>query len=137
MRTADETARAYRFSRGLLWLNVLLFGCYGIAYLVAPSFFSVQLTGVAPQNAAAAIDARAIYGGLTLGLTSFLVIAVRGDGNVQKAGQLGCSLTYGTIAAGRLVGMLVAGSSTALMIVLAAGEVVFALLSAYAYRRLP
>ncbi|HTV73524.1 MAG TPA: DUF4345 family protein [Candidatus Acidoferrales bacterium] len=124
------------FSRGLLWLNVVLFGAYGLAYLVAPDSCSQLLNGADFPTAAAAIDARAVYSGMAFGLTALLWLAARGGLELQRYGQIGCAVAYGSVAFGRLLGILVTRSPSVLTWTLLGAEASFALLSWYALRTL-
>ena len=124
------------FSTGLLWLNVVLFGVYGLAYLLAPDACAQLLTGAPFPTPAAAIDARAIYGGLTLGFTALLWLLARGGLEFQRVGQLGCASAYGFVALGRLAGLVATGSHSAFTWSLLGAETVFAGLSYYAFSRL-
>lgn len=130
-RPVSEPTSAQRFSRGLLGLNVILFAAFGFAFLVLPEFFARLVTGSAPEGLLA-VDARATYGGMALGLGWVLWAALRGDAAAQRLGQAACAVTYALVAFGRLTGMVAGNLSSPLMDVLLAGEIVFALLSWYA-----
>ena len=131
-----NTVRGASFSRTLLWVNVVLFGAYGLVYLIAPDLVTQLLAHTAYPNADVAIDARAVYGGLSLGLAVFCWLSARGGGDVQRIGQLGCAAAYGLVALGRLIGMLVTATVTPLMVVLLVAEALFAALSWSAARML-
>jgi hypothetical protein len=125
-----------RFSRGLLWLNVVLFAGYGLAYLIAPDFLTSLIAGAGYPNAAIAIDARAVYGGMPLGLATLLAYLAYGGRDFQSVGQIGCAVLFGGVAAGRLIGMIVTRSFSPLMVSVFASEIIFALLSLYAFAQL-
>jgi hypothetical protein len=124
---------AMRFSRGLLWLNVVLFAVYGLAYLLVPDLLTSLIAGTSYPNAAVAIDARAVYGGMPLGLATLLALLARGGRDFQSVGQLGCAALFGGVATGRLAGMIVTQSFSPLMISVFVSEIVFAALSGYAF----
>jgi hypothetical protein len=124
------------FSRALLRINVVLFGVYGLAYLIAPDMLSGILTGASFPNATSAIDVRAIYGGMALGITTFVWLLSRGSVDSQKIGQIGCAVAFGCVALGRIIGFIVTGSSGLFMELLLASEILFCGLSCSALRTL-
>ena len=56
----------------LLWLNVVVFSLYGLAFILFPKELSLVVLNAMPASDAALVDVRATYGGANLGIGLFL-----------------------------------------------------------------
>lgn len=121
------------FARLLLIVQTLCLAAYGLACLLRPHEMA-NLSGLLPMGAAAATDLRAWYGGLTLGLALYLLLAL-------PAGQLRPALLLMLLinlmpALARLFGlMLDGGAEQTFNLYILLGEVVAAGLAGLALRR--
>lgn len=112
------------FPRILLWVNCALFVAFGVGFIGAPGFLSTLITGGAPSISSALIDMRATYGGMGLGVGLFFAFCARQPSSV-RLGLIASLLVLGSIAAGRLIGIVVDGSPNAFMFVLLVAEMLF------------
>lgn len=88
----------------LLAIGGVGFLAFGAWMLVAPQS-AMAMVGLAVPDGAATTEIRAFYGGLELGLGALLLAAVH-KVQYQRAGLvLGC-VSYGSIGAARMLGML-------------------------------
>jgi len=121
------------FARLLLIVQTLFLAAYGLACLLRPHEMA-NLSGLLPMGAAAATDLRAWYGGLTLGLALYLLLAL-------PAGQLRPALLLMLLvnlmpALARLLGLaLDGGAEQTFNLYILLGEVVAAGLAWLALRR--
>jgi len=114
-------------ARALLWTEAALFALFGVGFLVAPAALAEVITGAPPGAASAAIDLRATYGGLALGLAlTWLLLDRAGH---ARLGLMSAGMVLSCVALGRIVGMIVESSPNAFMWLLLISEVVFAGLS--------
>lgn len=56
----------------LLWLNVVVFSLYGLAFILFPKELSLIVLNAMPASDAALVDVRATYGGGNLGIGLFV-----------------------------------------------------------------
>lgn len=122
------------FAKPFLWLNVLLFGAFGLLFLTAPELFATLITQTAPATTDGMIDLRATYGGMAIGISVLLGILAKQQ--QFKLGLLGCAVIISGIAGGRIIGMLVDGDAGPLMWAFLAVELLFILTSAHLLKRL-
>ncbi|MCK7594383.1 DUF4345 family protein [Pseudomarimonas salicorniae] len=99
-----------RLERTLLWVAGLGFVGFGLAFLVAP-LRTLAEAGIEIEGALAAVELRAFYGGLELGLGSLLLAAALRE-EYRRAGLWLCLASYGAIGLTRAAGMWVEGVST-------------------------
>ena len=66
------TTAADYFAIGVLGIGALAFGAFGIQWLLDPTAMAVPL-GIVLTNGDATSDARAVYGGMELGMAAFLL----------------------------------------------------------------
>lgn len=122
------------FARIVLAAAALVYLALGIFFLAAPE---LAATGLCYWlgGPTAFTEFRAFYGGLEIGLAAFLATcaAVR---RFVPAGLLALLLLCGGTAAGRLTGMALDGSRSALVALPLAGELAAAALAAIALWRL-
>lgn len=117
----------------LLWTNSVLFILFGAAFVAAPEFFAVYLTGSAPGTPSALIDMRATYGGTALGIGFFFGFCARRPATVQ-IGLIASVWVLASIAAARLVGSVLDGSPNRFMSLFLAAEMLFVVLGAIAIK---
>jgi hypothetical protein len=87
----------------VLGLDAAAYGVFGVRWLVDPAGMAGPL-GISLANADATSDARAVYGGLELGLAVLLVIcAARRD--LRTFGLLAATCTLGGLGVCRLIGV--------------------------------
>jgi hypothetical protein len=91
------------FSRIVLGITGLAFAGYG-AYCAMDLDFVVQTTGVAFRKATAAVEARAMYGGLQIGL-GLLWINAAVNQRMTAYGLVAMIFVLGGLALGRALGM--------------------------------
>jgi len=97
-------------ARLTLWLAGLGFIGFGLTFLIAP-LETLALAGIEVQGDLAAVELRAFYGGLEIGL-GLCLIGADLHGGLRRAGLLLCMATYGAIGLTRGFGMLLAGLAT-------------------------
>jgi hypothetical protein len=114
------------FERITLWLGGLGFLGFGTAFLVDP-LGVFALTGVALQGSVAAVELRAFYGGLEVGLGLFLLGADLAG--ARRAGLLLVLASYGGIALARLLGIALASGGSGFLWAALAVEATLALLA--------
>lgn len=95
--------------RILLWANGIMFVGYGLACLVAPSL-PAESAGFALATASGTVEVMAMYGGLQLGFGGLLVVGAR-DSSRQDGVALALGIVLGSLAAARLIGMVLHGPS--------------------------
>lgn len=111
-----------RVARAVLWLSVLAFGGFGLAFSVAPSFMA-GLVDVRLPTPTARIDVVATYGGLELGVAAFLLLCLRRDDWVRP-GLLASGLCLSGLALARAAGIALArGEVDAILYALLALEI--------------
>ena len=115
-----------------LWLAAAAFAGPGLAFLVAPGLLG--LVDLAPTTATARSDARAVFGGLELGLAVFLAACARRPA-AHPAGLLAAALAFGGLAAGRLLSLAVDGVPRVLTFSLWVPEILGCALTVTALRR--
>ncbi len=116
-----------KFSSYLLWANGLLFVLFGVGFLFQPTQLAMLITQSAPISSSGLIDMRATYGGLSLGIGLYLGLCARTGAN--RSGLLVSSSVLSCAALGRLLGFILDGKPTLMMVLLLAAEIVFSILS--------
>ena len=106
---------------------------FGLALLVAPGLLA--LVELEPVTATARSDARAIFGGMELGVGVLLALCARRR-EWYRVGLAAQGLALGGAVTGRLVSLAVDGTPRPVTLVLAALELAGAALAAVALRRL-
>ncbi|HLL52181.1 MAG TPA: DUF4345 family protein [Myxococcaceae bacterium] len=96
------------FTRVILFLNVLLFLGFGLAFTAWPARMA-QTPGIPLPSPSALSDVRAIYGGMELGFAAYLAVCVYRRETVK--GLLAATLVLGGTAVGRGIGLAVDGFS--------------------------
>ena len=119
--------------RWVLALSCLPFLGIGVAFLGWPAAMASRV-GLSLADALADNDVRAVYGGLQLGIGSFLAsCATRPDWEVP--GLVAALLAFGGLAAARVVSLAVVGAPGPLGLLLHAGEVAGVAASLFALSR--
>ncbi len=122
--------------RVVLAIDTAAFALFGLAFVFLPNAVAHIVTGTAFASPSATADARAIYGGMALGVACCFLLAARGNPEAQRTGLIGSVATFGFIATARLLGIIVDGTGSNVMYALLASEVLGLLLSAWAMRLL-
>jgi hypothetical protein len=103
---------AMRLVRWTLWLGGLCFVGFGLASLIDPIGL-LGSAGVVLSGDVAATEVRAFYGGLELGLGALLLAAdLYGK---RREGLWLVLASYGGIALGRSIGLLIAGQGSSFL----------------------
>lgn len=97
---------ATRVSIGLLGLGSLAFIAFGIQWLAAPQTMAQPL-GIVLTNADATSDARAVYGGLEIGIGLFLAYCAL-SAATRRTGLVAGMLALFGLGLARLAGIVVA-----------------------------
>lgn len=92
------------FPRVLVFLAALVWFALALAFLLQPAQM-VAKTGIRLTNDTAISEVMAIYGGLFLGIGAMLFLTLR-DVHSLRLGLWLILLTWGGLAAGRLVGVV-------------------------------
>jgi hypothetical protein len=124
------------FPRVLLVIIAVVFVIYGLAYIIAPNLIAGIATGTAFASAAAVTDARAIYGGMALGIAAFAWFTSRGDQAAVRLGLSGSLLTFACIAIARIVGIVFDRSGGVVMYAILGSEILGVALCAWALQAL-
>jgi hypothetical protein len=122
-----------RLARVSLWLAAIAFAGAGIAFLAAPSL--LHLVDIAPGTATARSDARAMFGGLELGIAALLGLCARRPETLH-IGLVAQALAFGGLVLGRLVSLAADGVPARITFGLWAAESLGAALAIVAARRL-
>ena len=119
--------------RFILGFNAFAFLAFGLACLAHPDLLT-DIAGLAFTRASATIEARAMYGGVQIGLGAFFALAFAREAH-RRAG-LGVALAlFGGLALGRTVGVALAADVDAYTATALAYEWGFAALTGLALRR--
>jgi len=121
-----------KFGKWLVLVNGVLFVGFGLGFIVAPSYFSGLFTGGTFTTASAAIDVRATYGGLGLGVGIWLLLCLKRN---VRLGLLGSLVVLASIVFGRTVGLVADGNPNNFMFVFLVAEVAFLVATLYALRK--
>jgi hypothetical protein len=117
----------------VLAAGALAFAAFGAALLVAPSLLGT--VDLAPPNATAASDLRAVYGGIELGVGAFLGLCAARPA-WRTPGLTAMALALGGAAVGRLLGLTLDGAPRPIALVLGALELAGAVAALLALRAL-
>jgi hypothetical protein len=116
-----------------LGLSALVLLGFGVAVLLDPAV--LRSAGVVAPEAAGAVELRAFYGGLELGLAAFLLLALRRPEWYVPALAMQV-LALGGVATARLIGIVLTPTSEALVFASLLVEAAGAALGIAALRRL-
>lgn len=116
-----------------LGLTALAFAFFGVCFLISPT--SLVRIGVLLTLPNAVTEIRAFYGGLEIGIAAFFVLALGRPAWFVPALVLQ-ALALGATAAARVVGIVVEGGTTEIMLALAAAEAAGCVLAIVALSRL-
>ena len=118
--------------RLLILVSALIFAGFGTWIFVMPE--ALEMVGITLTSGEARADIRATYGGLQLGIAAFLLI-VQSRPEWYRAGLLMALCGAAGLSTCRLVGMLVDGGATPLMLVFFAVEAFGVVVLTVALRR--
>ena len=116
----------------VLWVMIVGSAVGGLAYLLAPSQM-LEAAGLS-GNASGLTDARAVYGGLQLGLAAYLFWAVRSEDRIAHAVLL-VAVTVSAVALCRVAGLIVDGDPTGFHMISLTFEVAAGVAAFLGYRR--
>lgn len=89
-------------------LSVIVFGSFGVAFLLFPLFMA-SIVGIELPTPSAVIDFRATYGGLEIGLAVFLAICAFKESWIRP-GLVAQAASLGGFAVGRIIGLILDGT---------------------------
>ena len=122
-------ARMIALARIVLFGSAIVFVGIGVAFVAAPAGYA-SVVEIAAPTAVARTELRATFGGLELGFGLFLgLCAIRSGWMIPGLAALGLAL--GGFAGARLIGMLVEGTASRLMLIFETLEVATAALAFY------
>jgi len=122
-------------ARGALLLGAVVFAGMGLGFLIVPVQWAA-LVEISLPTATARTDLRATYGGFDLAVGVFLwLCALRTEW--IRPGLVALGLAAAGFGGGRLLGIVVEGTASPLMLAFAAIEAVTALVAFALLRRLP
>jgi len=124
-----------RLAKGILLFGAVVFAVIGLGFLVVPvQWASVVEIGL--PTAMARTDLRATYGGFDLAVGVFLALCAFRTEWIRP-GLAAMGLAAAGFAGGRLLGIVVEGTASPLMLIFAIMETTGALLVLYVLRTLP
>ncbi len=123
-----------RLARAILWLLAFGFAGFGVAYAFWPTAMAA-VTDISLPTTTARIDFVATYGGLQLGLATFLGICARRDAVWVRSGLLASGCTLLGFAIARTFAVLGSGNRSPAIYTGVAIEVVGTTLAFWGYRR--
>src|SRR5258705_12939060 len=94
--------RADSFAIGVLCIGAIAFGAFGVQWLIDPIAMATPL-GIVLTNGDATSDARAVYGGMELGMAAFLVYSASSQDR-RAQGLAPAALSLLGLGTGGLVG---------------------------------
>ena len=106
----------------------VVFVVYGAAFLYAPATLFEMVTGAVLPGGAATIDARATFGGMSMGIGMVMFFLARCDKTLQQGLVLVATVNFG-MAAGRTAGILLDGLANNTMFIYLALEIVATLVA--------
>lgn len=121
-------------SRGVLWISVIAFAGFGVAFLLFPERMAA-LVDVELRSDTARADFMATYGGLELGVAAFLLYCTRSDDRL-RLGLTAAGMAVSGFAAGRLAGLVGSDEIRPVMLAFLCLELLGAVISFWAARRL-
>ncbi len=118
-----------------LILSALVFGAFGLAFLLWPTAMA-GLVDITLPTSTAIIDFQATYGGLEIGLAMFFAYCATTNRLIHPA-LLVQALSLGGLALGRIIGLLQAGPAQPLIYWLLLAELSGCALGVFALKREP
>ncbi|TVR76177.1 MAG: DUF4345 domain-containing protein [Chitinophagaceae bacterium] len=115
-----------------LILTAIIYAAFGIAFLISPQI--IELSGITISDSIGAIEIRGFYGGLEVGIALFFGLSAFNN-HWHIPALLLQSLSFGGMAAGRLIGIILCGCWSPLIIVLMAAETTGMLVGIIAFRQ--
>jgi Domain of unknown function (DUF4345) len=124
-----------RLAKATLLFGAIVFAGIGIGFLILPVQWAA-LVDIQLPTAMARTDVRATYGGFDLAVGAFLgSCALRVEW--VRPGLAALAMAAVGFGGGRLLGLVVEGTASPLMLTLVILEIATAFLAFYLYRRLP
>jgi len=124
-----------KLAKAELLFAALVFLTFGLGFLIAPVQWAAVVDIVLPSPMART-DFRATYGGFETGMGVFLAACALRD-HWLRPGLVALAWVAAGFGAGRLVGIVVEGTASSLMLLLVVLEWSIALVTLYVLRRLP
>jgi hypothetical protein len=121
------------FARAILIFSAVAWAGFGVALLIRPDLTDVGLQVMNPDGN---IEIRGFYGGLELGIAAFLSWSAMQPAR-YRSGLMAAILIVGCLASGRIVGIVIEGGTSALILGFLSCEIVGAGLGIWALRGLP
>lgn len=107
--TPRDSKRADGFIVTVLCLGALAYGVFGVKWLVDPTGMATPL-GITLNNGDATSDARAVYGGMELGLAAFLAFCATARSR-RTLGLVAAVFSLLGLGCSRLIGILLVDSA--------------------------
>lgn len=117
----------------LVRVTAAVFALYGLGFVLMPARLSRLTTGTVPDSAAAWIDLRATYGGLSLAVGAILWLLASKPSTLRDGLWAVLLLMLG-MAGGRLYGIVMDGSPNTVMWIYLGFELVAVALAAFLLR---
>lgn len=111
-----------KFAKALIFISGVLFIGFGAGFVFAPHFFFNSFTGGLLTTTSSAIDMRATYGGLGLGVGIWFLLCAQQN---LRLGLSGAIAVFSSIVFGRIVGFGLDGNANIVMYVFVVLEAVF------------
>lgn len=124
-----------KLARFALFASALAFGGTGLAFLLRPEAMTAVI-GIELGGTVAVADVRAVYGGLELGVATFLVWAARRPATWRPA-LVGLVSLFGGLVLGRLASLALDGWPESPGLLLAGFELAGLVLAGAALARVP
>ena len=120
-------------SKGLILLTSAVFFFYGLAFAIAPNSMLSQATGGYATSASMLVDMRATYGGMSVGVALVLFLLSQKT-STHSTGLLAVIFVNGSMATGRIIGLVSDGETNSTMHFYLMLEVGVSLLALYLFK---
>ena len=122
-------------SKGLILLTSAVFFFYGLAFAIAPNSMLSHATGGYATSASMLVDMRATYGGMSVGVGVALVLFLLSQKtSTHSTGLLAVIFINGSMATGRIIGLVSDGETNSTMHFYLMLEVGVSLLALYLFK---
>ena len=101
-------------ARFLVWATALFFLAYGLAFALAPLGMIVFVTGDYPEATSGVIDVRATYGGMSVAVGIAMMVMGSRRATLRHGLSI-VALVLLSMAAGRILGIVLDGSANVIM----------------------
>lgn len=120
-------------SKGLILLTSAVFFFYGLAFAIAPNSMLSQATGGYATSTSMLVDMRATYGGMSVGVALVLFLLSQKT-STHSTGLLAVIFVNGSMATGRIIGLVSDGETNSTMHFYLMLEVGVSLLALYLFK---